>query len=388
MISRVLKRSPRRVPAAIASLLLLAGSALHQEEPRGSGDGADAILRSRVVTRSRNRVYYAGRTEGAPPLGQISLEYTTVYWGELSDDHWMKAEREGRWSPGDEFWAVMDSDLTLEFGKRRVPPGHYYIVLERSKGKPALLLSDSARVREARLSHGRAADVDRAYEIPLQSKRVQGQPRDLLVSIGFVDRSNAPEKLEFRLQLGPIEYTASIVAKGREKTEASFQTEKRYRALLIEEARGPDAAIVTVEHAPAEWNPARAEGIAALKPGQRLHLGDGFWSSLESSVAVTLGETKLDAGHHYLMLARSENDGWRLVLWPSVESHKKTVDASRASDTRDGVSIPLSTERVEPASREPLSVTLAAGQGGEAAMNIRWGPYRWLAPMRVHGGEP
>jgi hypothetical protein len=122
----------------------------------------------------------------------------------------------------------------------------------------------------------------------------------------------------------------------------------------------------------------------ALTKGKRWRFGNNFWTTLDTHLDLTMAGVDVASGYYYLVLERSENDDWFLVLLDPKKARSKKLDASMVDRTTGGTKIPLNWERTE-SSTDKLTIKLIPNKDDitAATLDIRWGPHELTAPFKV-----
>jgi len=217
--------------------------------------------------------------------------------------------------------------------------------------------------------------------IPLQGAAVKGKPRNLAMTMGAVDKVNAPEKLTFRLQWGEHEYTSPVKVKNLGKVTQYIQSEGRSRTLLCDHA---SRSTITIEHSLPEWKERHQAQLDEMKTGTRWRFGQNYWTTLETNVPVSISDKKVAPGYYYLAMEKEPEHQWSLVLLDEDEVCKDTMDAFQASSTKGGTKVALKTEPQLKDVCKKLAVAFEPTGGDGATLDIRWGTYHLTAPVTVH----
>jgi hypothetical protein len=113
----------------------------------------------------------------------------------------------------------------------------------------------------------------------------------------------------------------------------------------------------------------------------RWRLGKDEWTTLDTSVAMQLGDQELQAGIYYLTLARRGSDFVLAALEPK-NVHKHTIDPYMAHLTTGGTEVVLTHEKVdEVADTLEIDLVQKAGTQGAGDLVIRFGPHKLSAPF-------
>ncbi|MBK6940018.1 MAG: hypothetical protein IPH13_07400 [Planctomycetes bacterium] len=116
--------------------------------------------------RREARLVFSSATGSA---GQIALDWGPVEWKPEFEAHFTgESLNDRRWRFGKDFWTTWDSSLTVSVGDKKLPAGHYYVMLTRqSGGSLALVFMDAALVRDQRLDAMLAHTTRGGVEVPV-----------------------------------------------------------------------------------------------------------------------------------------------------------------------------------------------------------------------------
>jgi len=119
----------KRVLSLAAVFVLSAAYVLGQPQAKkpivAEGGSPDDRASARVL-------YWNPNIDGA--AGQLAIDYGRPVWNKVYEDR-VKFDgmTKGKvWRLGSNFWTTLDTDLPLNISGKNVPPGHYYLGLERS----------------------------------------------------------------------------------------------------------------------------------------------------------------------------------------------------------------------------------------------------------------
>ncbi len=118
--------------------------------------------------------------------------------------------------------------------------------------------------------------------------------------------------------------------------------------------------------------------------GRRWRFGKDEWTTLDASIDVSIGGTRLPAGVYYLTLTRTDGKLVLTALDPAAV-HKHTIDPYLAHLTKGGIDIALEHGKVD-AAADKLEIALTAkkGEPSHAELAIHFGPHRLGAPVELH----
>jgi len=139
---------------AIVLFSLTAGG--QQSSPKIVAEGGTPDDRA-----SARVLYWNGQTNAA--AGQVAIDYGRPVWRkEYNETAKFDAMTKGKvWRMGSNYWTILDTNLPLSMGGKKVPIGFYYLGLHRSEdgSEWSLAFIDPAKARRMHLD---AFQVDRA----------------------------------------------------------------------------------------------------------------------------------------------------------------------------------------------------------------------------------
>jgi hypothetical protein len=98
-------------------------------------------------------LYWNAQTDAA--AGQVAIDYGRPVWKkEYNDPAKFDAMTRGKiWRMGSNYWTILDTELPLSIGGKKVPIGFYYLGLHRSEegSEWSLAFIDPAKARKQRL---------------------------------------------------------------------------------------------------------------------------------------------------------------------------------------------------------------------------------------------
>ena len=139
---------------------------------------------------------------------------------------------------------------------------------------------------------------------------------------------------------------------------------------------------VVVNYGQPTWKP-EYEAMADKLKGKSARLGKDFWTTLEASVDLTLGTTKVPAGYYYLAIKCSTKGDWSLLLLDSAEARKHkllpnmTEKIVAEGTVKSILEVPMTYAKTEK-TVEKMTLTLTADEGklGSGSFAIAWGPHQ------------
>lgn len=152
---------------------------------------------------------------------------------------------------------------------------------------------------------------------------------------------------------------------------------------------GPDSAgQAAIDYGRPRWQPAYAKFIEQ-PAGRRWRLGENFWTTLDTNMALQIGGVDVAVGQYYCALVNTRDGGPQLLLLEPDVVRKQRLDAFEVNKTQGGLTIPLQLAKATPATGElDIELTVDAATKDRGALTIRFGPYVLTAAvhMQPHRG--
>ncbi len=175
--------------------------------------------------------------------------------------------------------------------------------------------------------------------------------------------------------------------KGNSNVQAYGELTERQstRILYFIDSTPPESpGQISIDYGQPLWKPEYEEEFDELTLGKKWRFGNNFWTSLDTSVPFTIGETEVGPGHYYLVLERTRAGQWYLVFLDPVAVGKARLDAFYVDEAPEGVKAGLNQSSGEETAGK-LSVKLIAVENEveKARLEIRWGPHLLTADIDV-----
>jgi hypothetical protein len=146
----------KRYAMLVGVMLLFTLIAESQQKPKIAAEGGTPDDRG-----SARVLYWNAQTNSA--AGQVAIDYGRPVWKkEYNDTAKFDAMTRGKiWRMGSNYWTILDTNLPLSIGGKKVPIGLYYLGLHRSEegSEWSLAFIDPAKARKVHLD---AFQVERA----------------------------------------------------------------------------------------------------------------------------------------------------------------------------------------------------------------------------------
>jgi hypothetical protein len=138
--------------------------------------------------RSSARVLY-WNTQTNAPAGQFAIDYGRPVWKkEYEESATFDAMTRGKiWRMGSNFWSILDTQLPLSIGGKKVPAGFYYLGLHRSEegSEWSLVFIDPGRVRKARLDAFQIEKAPVEFEALMSVAKAETRAEKLTITLSY-----------------------------------------------------------------------------------------------------------------------------------------------------------------------------------------------------------
>jgi hypothetical protein len=145
-----------RIHSLRVIVLLLFSLSAKGQQPKIVAEGGTPDDRA-----SARVLYWNTQTNAA--AGQVAIDYGRPVWKkEYNDSAKFDAMTTGKiWRMGSNYWTILDTELPLSIGGKKIPAGFYYLGLHRSEegSEWSLVFIDPGKARKERLD---AFQIERA----------------------------------------------------------------------------------------------------------------------------------------------------------------------------------------------------------------------------------
>jgi hypothetical protein len=357
-----------------AALALVFGHA----PPATSAAAQEAASRHRQGIRYVQGAITRGRVD--PDHGHMVLDHATFSVSEETIERIWASAAGARFSLGTEFAPSLDTSMPLSIGKRKLSPGLWSILLERSAAGWNLVFVDFEEIRTRGWSGRGAPDFVAGSVIEAQWERRE-RANAARGALNF-SVPEAARNVHLNLWLGDLHVWVEVEAHARKGQPAAWTDAAHSSAW-----RGPTSddglrgSFVVVESGALPWDASIEEQLTGLRTGERFFATRMFWTTLVANVPFRFGDVELEAGDYSLALERVGKEEWSLFVLDSRERRKKLLDPYNLEKARATQLVPLSYA-AGAAPAEEIRFELNAARD-ELALEIRYGPHRWSAPLHV-----
>jgi hypothetical protein len=135
-----------------------------------------------------------------------------------------------------------------------------------------------------------------------------------------------------------------------------------------------------------EWNEDYDKYLGSDK-AETLRLGKDWWATLDATLPLTLGQTKVASGIYYLGLHKTDKGQWQLMLLDPKEVRKKKAHPGMTPALTAALNVDLSYRKFDK-SADKLSISIKSSKSDPSvgSMVIHWGNHLLQAPVKAHLG--
>jgi len=153
-----------------------------QQRPKVVAEGGTPDDRA-----SARVLYWNTQTNG--PAGQFDIDYGRPVWKkEYDDSARFDAMTKGKvWRMGSNYWTLLDTQLPLVIGGKKVPAGFYFLGLHRSTqgAEWSLAFIDATRARKERLDAFLMEKAPVEFEAPMSIAQAETRAEKLTITLSY-----------------------------------------------------------------------------------------------------------------------------------------------------------------------------------------------------------
>jgi hypothetical protein len=173
-----------KIQSLLAGVILLFSLNVGAQEQRpkivAEGGAPDDRASARVL-------YWNTQTDAS--AGQFAIDYGRPVWKkEYEDPAKFDAMTRGKiWRMGSNFWSILDTQLPLSIGGKKIPVGFYYLGLHRSEegSEWSLVFIDPGKVRKGRVDAFQIEKAPVEFEALVSSAKVETQTEKLTITLSY-----------------------------------------------------------------------------------------------------------------------------------------------------------------------------------------------------------
>ena len=173
-----------KIHSLLAGVILLftlnAGAQQQRAKIVAEGGTPDDWATARVL-------YWNTQTNAA--AGQFAIDYGRPVWKkDYEDPAKFDAMTRGKiWRMGSNFWSILDTQLALSIGGKKIPRGFYYLGLHRSEegSEWSLVFIDPAGVRKQALDASQIEKAPVEFEASMSIAKAETKTEKLTITLSY-----------------------------------------------------------------------------------------------------------------------------------------------------------------------------------------------------------
>lgn len=166
--------------------------------------------------------------------------------------------------------------------------------------------------------------------------------------------------------------------------KAYAETSQRGNARIFYWGGNRSVGQLTIDYGQPPWKE-NYEAFLTKATGRRWRFGQNHWTNLDTNIDLTVGKTKVPAGHYFVVLENHPERGLQMVLLDPVGVRKRKLDSYHAHKTRGGLEVPLQhTKGKKPAGQLRIVLKVDPAQNDRATLVVAFGGHRLRAPVVMH----
>ena len=139
------------------------------------------------------------------------------------------------------------------------------------------------------------------------------------------------------------------------------------------------------EALPIPEDPLRADRRARRR--ETLRLGKDWWATLDATLPLTLGQTKVASGIYYLGLHKTDKGQWQLMLLDPKEVRKKKAHPGLTPALTAALNVDLNYRKFDKsADKLTINIKPLKSDPSVGSLVIHWGNHLLQAPVKAHFG--
>lgn len=177
-------------------------------------------------------------------------------------------------------------------------------------------------------------------------------------------------------------------SKSRPQLQVFSQTTQRKRNRVVWFGQDSSPGQFSIEYGAVPWQPKFGKAIGSEKfLGRKWRLGADFWTSLDTSLPMSIGGVDVPPGYYYLTLEQRDEQSFVLALHDAGKVKKQKLDAFVAHVLQGGIEVPMKhTAGNEVAGKLAIEIKLSNGQD-KGQCRIAFGPHLLTAKALIDLGN-
>ncbi len=205
-----------------------------------------------------------------------------------------------------------------------------------------------------------------------------GKVMGTLVLLGGVHLSApAQDSIDYRLLKGPGYQVFEDGVTPRARVRCNYYTASS------NDPWDKSPGQVSIEYGVPVWKTEYDALFDKLPAGKRWRLGSNYWTNLSASFPFDIAGKQVKAGYYYLVLERTGEKLWSLVLLDPADVARRQLDPYHVNlkDSGEGVRVPLQWERTDKqADRLKITLKLRDEDPKQMLIHIFFGRHHFTSP--------
>lgn len=176
---------------------------------------------------------------------------------------------------------------------------------------------------------------------------------------------------------------------GPDRVQVFVITTPRKSARVAWFGRSGSPGQIAIDFTPVKWQDKYDEMAGSDKLiGKKWRFGADFWTSLDNSVDLEVGDVKIPAGYYYLTLEQREPSKFVLAAHDAAKVKQQRIDAFQADQLRGGIEVPLAHATGDEVAAElDIAIKVKSGSQDHGKFIVRFGGHVLTAPVLMHVGK-
>ncbi len=120
-----------------------------------------------------------------------------------------------------------------------------------------------------------------------------------------------------------------------------------------------------------------------------LRLGSSWWTTLDTTMPLTIGQTKVPSGIYYLGLHKTAKAQWQLMLLDPKEVRKKKAHPGMTSNLTAKLNVDLIYRKVDkPTDKLTITIKPSKSDPKIGSLGIHWNNHYLRAQVEADFGKP
>lgn len=212
---------------------------------------------------------------------------------------------------------------------------------------------------------------------------------DKAIGLGFDDvdqlaRDTDLESLRKDPRFAKLREALAAKLAAAPRVQAFAQTTERKCARVAWFSSSGSPGQIGLDYCAVPWNDEYEAALASGKlQGKKWRLGADFWTTLDTSIDLQFGATKVPAGYYYLTLEQRDAKTFVLGCHDAAAAKKQKLDPVFADRLAGGIEIQLAHAEADAAAALEITLRPERGSASEGMLRLRFGRHELSAPVSM-----